>query len=137
MYQANDTRSLRQYPLYSKKEPPKALAEHFTPEVFAKSQVYGKDKAKFALLSGLYKQVVESALLQYGCYALAWDVAGKVGMEKPSSFGRRGFWRGMFGIGLLGFFASYFRFRTSRDGEGRKSKVKKTERNSLKQKFGS
>ncbi|GJE99954.1 peptidase family M48-domain-containing protein [Phanerochaete sordida] len=69
---------LRQYPLYSKKEPPKALAEHFTPEVFAKSQAYGKDKAQYALLSGLYKQAVESALLHYGVYAWAWEVAGQL-----------------------------------------------------------
>ncbi|EKM51082.1 uncharacterized protein PHACADRAFT_32121 [Phanerochaete carnosa HHB-10118-sp] len=69
---------LRQYPLYSKKEPPKALAEHFTPEVFAKSQAYGKDKARYAIISGLYKQVIESALLHYGVYAWAWELAGQL-----------------------------------------------------------
>ncbi|KIP07880.1 hypothetical protein PHLGIDRAFT_19080 [Phlebiopsis gigantea 11061_1 CR5-6] len=67
---------LRQYPLYSKKEPPKALAEHFTPEVFAKSQAYGKDKAQYALVSGLIKQTLESVMLHYGIYAWAWGVAG-------------------------------------------------------------
>ncbi|KAL4962135.1 uncharacterized protein BDV14DRAFT_179061 [Aspergillus stella-maris] len=42
------------------------------------------------------------------CILESWEGAGNVGMEKPSVFGRRGFWRGMFGLGLLGFFASYF-----------------------------
>ncbi|KAH8105176.1 peptidase family M48-domain-containing protein [Cristinia sonorae] len=69
---------LRQYPLYSKTAPPPALAEHFTPEVFAKSQAYGKDKAKFSLVSGLYKQAVDSLMLHYGAYPWAWDVAGRI-----------------------------------------------------------
>ena len=69
---------LRQYPLYNKKTPPPALAEHFTPEVFQKSQEYGKDKAKFALITGLYKQALDSAFLQYGLYAWAWSTAGNL-----------------------------------------------------------
>ncbi|KAJ3550514.1 hypothetical protein NM688_g5060 [Phlebia brevispora] len=68
---------LRQYPLYSKTVPPRALAEHFSPEVFKASQEYGKDKAKFAFVTGIYKQIIDSALLQYGAYAWAWDVAGR------------------------------------------------------------
>ncbi|KAF9005120.1 peptidase family M48-domain-containing protein [Cyathus striatus] len=47
---------IRQYPLYSKSAPPSALAEHFTPAVFEKSQKYGRDKARFAFFSGLFKQ---------------------------------------------------------------------------------
>ena len=70
--------SLRQYPLYSKKEPPKLLASHFEPGVFEKSQNYGRDKAKFALLSGLYKQCLDSIMLQYGFYAWSWSAAGQV-----------------------------------------------------------
>ena len=69
---------LRQYPLYSKPTPPPALAEHFTPEVYAKSQAYGKDKAKFSLVSGLYKQAVDSLMLHYDAYPWAWDVAGRI-----------------------------------------------------------
>jgi STE24 endopeptidase len=71
------TLRLRQYPNYSKTEPPAALAKHFTPDVFAKSQAYGRDKAKFSLVSGLYSQVLETAIIYYGGYAWAWDVAGK------------------------------------------------------------
>ncbi|KAG6902698.1 hypothetical protein C0995_012838 [Termitomyces sp. Mi166 len=67
---------LRQYPLYSKTEPPPALASHFDPNVFKKSQDYGRDKAKFALVSGLLKQSLDSALLHFGFYAWSWGVAG-------------------------------------------------------------
>jgi STE24 endopeptidase len=69
---------LRQYPLYSKTKPPTALANHFTPEVFEKSQKYGKDKAKFALFSGLYKQCLDSSFIQWGFNAWSWDVAGRI-----------------------------------------------------------
>ncbi|KIJ91753.1 hypothetical protein K443DRAFT_471063 [Laccaria amethystina LaAM-08-1] len=67
---------LRQYPLYSKKEPPAALASHFGPGVFEKSQNYGKDKAKFALFSGLFKQVLDSSMLQFGFYSWSWGASG-------------------------------------------------------------
>jgi len=67
---------LRQYPLYDKKEPPEALKKDFEPGQFEKSQKYGKDKAKFALFSGIYKQAVDSAMLQYGFYAWSWKAAG-------------------------------------------------------------
>lgn len=70
--------SLRQYPLYSKTEPPKLLAPHFEPGVFEKSQNYGRDKAKFALLSGLYKQCLDSIMLHYGFYAWSWSAAGQL-----------------------------------------------------------
>ncbi|TFK38419.1 metalloendopeptidase [Crucibulum laeve] len=69
---------LRQYPLYSKKAPPPALASHFTPSAFEKSQKYGKDKAKFALFSGLYKQCLDSLMLHYGFYAWSWSTAGQL-----------------------------------------------------------
>lgn len=70
--------SLRQFPLYSKTEPPAVLKEHFKDDTFKKSQKYGKDKAKFSLYSGLFKQVLDSALLHYGVYAWSWDVAGSI-----------------------------------------------------------
>ncbi|KAF4622317.1 hypothetical protein D9613_009267 [Agrocybe pediades] len=69
---------IRQYPLYSKKEPPAALAKHFDAGVFEKSQNYGKDKAKFAFFSGIFKQLLDSLLLHYGFYAWSWTAAGKL-----------------------------------------------------------
>lgn len=38
--------------------------------------MYGKDKAKFAFVSGLYKQTLDSVMLQFGFYAWAWRAAG-------------------------------------------------------------
>jgi STE24 endopeptidase len=72
------TRSIRQFPLYSKKEPPAMLTAHFTPEVFEKSQKYGRDKAKFSLVSGFYKQCLDSTILHLGFYAWSWTIAGKL-----------------------------------------------------------
>ncbi|KAG6876822.1 hypothetical protein C0993_000170, partial [Termitomyces sp. T159_Od127] len=69
---------LRQYPLYSKTEPPAALASHFDADVFKKSQNYGRDKAQFALISGLLKQSLDSVLLHFGFYAWSWGVAGRL-----------------------------------------------------------
>ncbi|KAJ7577869.1 peptidase family M48-domain-containing protein [Mycena floridula] len=67
---------LRQYPLYSKTEPPAALASHIKPEEFRKSQLYGKDKAKFALFSKLFSQCLDSALIHFGFYAWCWATSG-------------------------------------------------------------
>ncbi|KAF9244470.1 peptidase family M48-domain-containing protein [Melanogaster broomeanus] len=69
---------LRQYPLYSKTEPPAVLARHFDKEAFRKSQLYGKDKAQFSLVTGLLKQAIDSAMLQYGFYAWAWGIGGGI-----------------------------------------------------------
>ncbi|TFK25913.1 metalloendopeptidase [Coprinopsis marcescibilis] len=69
---------LRQYPLYSKTEPPAALKKDFEPGAFEKSQAYGKDKAKFAFVSGLYKQTLDSLLLHFGFYAWAWTAASSL-----------------------------------------------------------
>lgn len=67
---------LRQFPLYSKEQPPPVLEAHFKAETFKKSQVYGKDKAKFSLVSGILKQVVDSAFMQFGLVAWSWSVGG-------------------------------------------------------------
>ncbi|TFK51342.1 metalloendopeptidase [Heliocybe sulcata] len=69
---------LRQYPLYSKTAPPPILEKYFEKDTFEKSQKYGKDKAKFSLFAGLYKQVVDSAMIQYGAYAWSWEIAGRI-----------------------------------------------------------
>lgn len=71
------TQRLRQYPLYSKTSPPEVLADHFDAEAFTKSQNYGKDKAKFSLITGLLKQALDSAMLHYGLYAFAWNIGGR------------------------------------------------------------
>ncbi|TFK71002.1 metalloendopeptidase [Pluteus cervinus] len=69
---------IRQYPLYSKTKPPEALANHFTDDVLEKSQKYGKDKAKYAFFSGIYKQVLDSSILHFGFYAWTWNAGGTI-----------------------------------------------------------
>ena len=64
-----------QYPLYNKTEPPAVLASHFNNDESQNSQVYGKDKAKFSIFSGLFGQF-GSAMIHYGFYAWAWGTAG-------------------------------------------------------------
>jgi STE24 endopeptidase len=75
---SNNPQRIRQYPLYSKTEPPASLAKHFEPGVFEKSQNYGKDKAKFALVSGILKQLLDSRMLQYGFYAWSWGASQSI-----------------------------------------------------------
>lgn len=69
---------IRQYPLYNKMAPPDVLTAHFKGDTFAKSQRYGKDKAKFSIVSGLLKQAIDSALIQYGLYAWSWTLGGVI-----------------------------------------------------------
>lgn len=45
-------------------------------ETFAKSQAYGKDKARYEFLSGLYHQLITTASLYFDLWAKVWDVAG-------------------------------------------------------------
>ncbi|KAF8674693.1 CAAX prenyl protease N-terminal, five membrane helices [Rhizoctonia solani] len=68
----------RQFPNYSRPHPPTALKSHFTDEVFKKSQRYGKDKAKFGLVSKLYSQLLETALIVFGAFPWAWKVSGNL-----------------------------------------------------------
>jgi len=70
---------LRQFPLYNKREPPPALAEHFSPEVFSKSQDYGRHKAKFSFVSLYYKQLLDTVQLASGLYyPWAWSFSGQL-----------------------------------------------------------
>lgn len=69
---------LRQYPLYSKTAPPAELSAHIDSATFAKSQQYGRDKARFSIISGLIHQVLDTVGLHFGIYAFAWESAGHV-----------------------------------------------------------
>ncbi|KAL5480481.1 STE24 [Sanghuangporus weigelae] len=68
--------TLRQYPNYSKTEPPPELAAHVDKATFEKSQAYGRDKARFGIVSGFIHQILDTLMIQYGAYAYAWDLAG-------------------------------------------------------------
>ena len=70
---------IRQFPLYNKTAPPPALADHFTPDVFAKSQTYGRDKAKFSFVSTIYKQLIDTVQLGSGLYyPWAWSASASI-----------------------------------------------------------
>lgn len=69
---------LRQYPLYGYDKPPAVLAPYFDQETFTKSQNYGRDKAQFALFSGVFRQGLDSLMLHYDFYAYCWTVAGSI-----------------------------------------------------------
>lgn len=68
--------SLRQYRLYSLKTPPNALVPHVSFETFKKSQAYGSDKARFALVHDAVSHIVNVLVVQYDVYAWAWVVSG-------------------------------------------------------------
>lgn len=70
--------SLRQLRLYDKTTPPKALVPHVSLETFAKSQAYGKDKARFALVSDAVAHIYNLAAVYFDFYALAWAWSGDI-----------------------------------------------------------
>jgi STE24 endopeptidase len=63
--------------MYDKKSPPAALAHKLDQETFEKSQRYGRDKAYFSVWSGLFFQVLETALLVLNFQPWAWSLAGQ------------------------------------------------------------
>ncbi|GJJ14172.1 hypothetical protein Clacol_008433 [Clathrus columnatus] len=71
-----EQRSIRDLPHFSKTEPPPVLAKHLTAEEFKKSQAYGRDKARFSIISTLYGQILETAIIYFSGYSWAWSIAG-------------------------------------------------------------
>jgi hypothetical protein len=78
MIELTTSRSIRQYPLYDKQAPPDALKSHFDGDTFEKSQEYGRDKARFAFVSGIYRQLTTTAELYFDFYPWAWSTAGNM-----------------------------------------------------------
>ena len=68
--------SIRQYRLYNRDTPPATLASHVDLETFKKSQVYGRDKARFGFFSSAVSQLISVALVHYDVYAWSWTLAG-------------------------------------------------------------
>ena len=71
-------KSLRQYPNYSKTAPPGILKKHFETEKFQKSQIYGRHKAKFSLVSSMYRQIIDVAFIYLGVFAWAYRMGGEL-----------------------------------------------------------
>lgn len=64
--------AVRQLRLYDKTMPPKALVPHVSLDTFTKSQAYGRDKARFALVSDAIAHAYNLAAVYFDFYALAW-----------------------------------------------------------------
>jgi len=68
--------SLRQYQVLKQTKPPKALQGEVSQEVFDKSQAYGRAKAKFGFVSGLYGQVQNYGIIYYDVLPKLWALTG-------------------------------------------------------------
>ena len=68
--------SLRQYQILKQTKPPKVLEGEVSQEVFDKSQAYGRAKAKFGFVSGLYAQIQNYAIIYYDLLPRLWALTG-------------------------------------------------------------
>ncbi|KAF2090674.1 CaaX prenyl protease-like protein [Saccharata proteae CBS 121410] len=66
----------RQYGVYSRTTRPKALSNEVDQATYDKSQAYGRAKAKFGFVSGLFSQLKSLATIQYDWYPRIWAVTG-------------------------------------------------------------
>ncbi|KAF2797673.1 CaaX prenyl protease [Melanomma pulvis-pyrius CBS 109.77] len=68
----------RQYNVLQRKTIPKALQADIDTTTFDKSQAYGRAKAKFSFVSGLFNQAKSLATLYFNVYPLVWAVSGSI-----------------------------------------------------------
>lgn len=68
--------SLRQYQVLKKTKAPKVLEQQVSHDVYTKSQAYGRAKAKFEFVSGLYGQVQNILFIQYDILPKLWSWTG-------------------------------------------------------------
>ncbi|KAJ5133543.1 CAAX prenyl protease 1 [Penicillium atrosanguineum] len=70
--------SLRQYKVLQRTKAPKVLEGEVTQKVFDQSQAYGRAKAKFGLVSGLYGQIQNLAFIYGDVLPKLWSISGLV-----------------------------------------------------------
>lgn len=58
------------------KKPPKVLEGEVSQDVFDKSQAYGRAKAKFGFVSGLYSQIQNYSIIYYDLLPKLWGLTG-------------------------------------------------------------
>ncbi|CRG87993.1 STE24 endopeptidase [Talaromyces islandicus] len=68
--------SFRQYRVLQQTKPPKVLEGEVTQKVFDDSQTYGRAKAKFGFVSGLYGQLQNLAFIYYDFLPKIWSISG-------------------------------------------------------------
>lgn len=68
--------SLRQYGVLKKTKPPQVLEKEVAQDVYDKSQEYGRAKAKFGFVKGLWGQVQNIAFIHYDVLPKLWSWTG-------------------------------------------------------------
>ena len=68
--------TLRQYGVLRKTKPPAVLAKEISQETFDKSQAYGRAKAQFEIVSGLWAQIQNVAFIQCDVLPKLWSWTG-------------------------------------------------------------
>ena len=68
--------SWRQYKVLQRVKPPKVLEAEVDQETFDKSQAYGRAKAQFGFVDGLYNQILSLAFVYYDAYPKLWTLTG-------------------------------------------------------------
>ncbi|KAF7121648.1 hypothetical protein CNMCM5793_009120 [Aspergillus hiratsukae] len=68
--------SLRQYKVLQRTKPPKVLENEVSQKVFDQSQAYGRAKAKFGFISGLYGQIQNLAFIYGDVLPKLWGLSG-------------------------------------------------------------
>ncbi|KAI6085988.1 peptidase family M48-domain-containing protein [Hypoxylon rubiginosum] len=78
--------SLRQYGVLKKIKPPQVLEKEVSQDVYDKSQEYGRAKAKFGFVKGLWGQVQNIAFIHYDVLPKLWSWTGGLLRFLPERF---------------------------------------------------
>ncbi|CAK7271135.1 zinc metalloprotease [Sporothrix epigloea] len=70
--------SLRQYSVLQQKKPPSVLRHEISQEVFDKSQAYGRARAKFWLVNGIWNQLQNLAFYHFDLLPKLWEWSGRL-----------------------------------------------------------
>ncbi|KAG5981750.1 hypothetical protein E4U55_002600 [Claviceps digitariae] len=68
--------TLRQYRVLQSTKPPAVLSKEIPQETFDKSQAYGRAKAQFSIISGLWAQIQNVAFIHYDVLPKLWSLTG-------------------------------------------------------------
>ncbi|KAI1798887.1 peptidase family M48-domain-containing protein [Daldinia bambusicola] len=85
-YLVEEFLSLRQYGVLKKTKPPKVLEKEVSQEVYDKSQEYGRAKAKFGFVKGLWGQVQNIAFIHFDVLPKLWSWTGGLLRFAPAWF---------------------------------------------------
>jgi len=75
-YLLNSYLSYRQYQVLCRTVRPKTLESEVSQETYDKSQAYGRAKARYGFISGLFSQTLDLAILSYDIFPKLWQLTG-------------------------------------------------------------